>query len=137
MNNQLCFRTEYRVGGRAFCSHIWAPTRSEAFYLAKKRGLGEKIICALDIEKSRHPRLADLFKEKKYVQAAHGVTFFLSILIHSEPAYCAAAMLDNGVLHELLHKAEFGTFSIYKRAAAFARELTQLEQMVPGYLPVK
>lgn len=136
------FVCEYRQGPNQtkYGSDIYANSFDHAKRLARRRGIGEKVISDGMKSKAFYPFPSELFRKRKLTKrdalaAIHGTTFLAFIAMKSGRAEINEVLGDTGFLHEAIHVLQFGRFgqSSSKPRREFADVILRWERIVPGF----
>lgn len=125
------FSTTYKINGLTFESYVVARSRKEALRLIKKRKLKEKLDDSEPCSVFKTVKLSDMLKSMDYVAAAHTCCFMLSILGNKK--ITAQAVADCGLLHDIIHLAQFATSMTDEHINGVISKAEAFEKIIPGW----
>lgn len=141
------FLTEYQPNWKAsprssrvkvgnFGANLWAADHKHAGRVAKRRGMGERVISGGSSSRPYFPasRICDRYEQertpKHFRDACHALSYLGMVALASRAATAPEVLGDEGILHDFIHPR-----SGRDHYSDLRKKIVAIERRVPGYLP--
>lgn len=116
---------EEEAGVGAYGAHLWAKNEKHADWVAKVRGMGERVI-STGSRRTPYKTASEMLRSRKpATDKVHALCFLGQIALASGVATAQEIVGDEGIIHDFCHSGA---------TKRLKENVARIERITPGYL---